>query len=159
MDCVFCTLFAIIIFAISMAGSPEREQEQNSYTQPTLSGLEAEGSQEELLERVTIEAVPTWKQRQVGSEWHCRVYTPPDIFHQERNDHYELHTRSYAKAAKRLNLLPGDTVTLTGTPYTQEITTNDGRTKIIKHFTVSRIDVVSRAKRMSITVYERKRGR
>jgi hypothetical protein len=35
----------------------------------------------------------------------------------------------------------------------------DGRTETINHITVSQIDVLSRAQRTSLTVYERKRGK
>ena len=113
-----------------------------------------------LFENVVVETLPIWKNLQrSGNEWHCRMYAQPDLFNQERSDYFEVHARSYAKEAKKKDLRPGDVVTLTGIQKTQEIKLADGRLETIKHITVSQIDVLSRAKRTSLTVYERKRGR
>jgi len=46
---------------------------------------------------------------------------------------------------------------LKGVAYTREIETAKEGRKTVKHFVVSAIDVISRAKRRSITVYEQKR--
>ena len=138
-----------------MSQSPD----QDRYIQPSLAGFEEEMREETLLEHVVVETLPTLKQRKKGVEWDCQVYAPPDIFNQERSVFYEVHARSYAREAKKKNLRPGDIVTLTGVQETQEIELADGSKQTINHITVSNIDVLSRAKRTSITVYERRRGR
>jgi hypothetical protein len=134
----------------------ERELEQEEYQQLLFAGPEHEKLEEVTLENAVVQSLPTWEKHGKSYEWGCSIYWPPDIFNQERNDSYEVHARTYALEAKKKRLRPGDVVTIKGMPYTQELETAKGK-KTINHFTVSVIEVISRAKRMSITIYEQKR--
>ena len=131
--------------------------EQEGYFQPSLSGMETDRQEEVTLEYCIIEAVPVYKKQGTGYRWECEVYCPPDIFHQERHDSYHVQTKASAKEANKKRLLPGDVVWLKGTPYTQEIDMVGGGKKTINHISVSSVEVVRRAKRESITVYEKRR--
>ena len=135
----------------------ERESEQEEYQQLLFAGLEQEKREEVIVENAVVESLPIWKKQGNGYEWGCVVYCPPDIFNQERSDTYEVHARTYALEAKKKRLRPGDVIMLKGLPYTQEIETAKAGRKAVKHFVVSAIEVISRAKRRSITVYEQKR--
>ncbi len=84
------------------------------------------------------------------------MYAPPDLFHQEQNDTYQLHATTYATEVKRKRLKPGDVVTITGIPSTQRITLQNGTTQEVKHLAVSELLVISRAPRKTVTVYEAK---
>src|SRR5579859_4305102 len=110
------------------------------------------------LEACIVEALPTYRRGKVPT-WDCVVYAPPDIFHQERNETYHVHATTYAQEANKKRLRPGDIVTLTGFPSTQELELQNGETTTIHHLTVSEITVLKQAKRESITVYERKQRR
>ena len=130
---------------------------ENEYTESLFTGLEAEKPKEETLEYAVVQSLPVWKKEGKTTEWQCRVYCPPDIFNQERNASYLLHARTYGTEAKKKRLRPGDVATIRGVAYTQEVETPKGKTTV-NHVTVSEITVVSRAKRVSLTVYETKRG-
>src|SRR2546421_298354 len=138
---------------------PISPEQNGQYHQPTLEGLEAPPEEETVLEHVIVESLPTYRKNGKGYEWDCVVYCPPDIFHQDRNDTYEVHAKSYAAEAKKKRLRPGDIVTLKGSAQTQEIQLNGGETRVINHLKVSDIQVIKRARRESITVYEQKRGK
>jgi len=131
---------------------------ENEITPSLFDGLEAEKPEEETLEYAVVQSLPVWKKEGKTTEWQCRVYCPPDIFNQDRNASYVLHARTYAAEAKKQRLRPGDVATVRGIAYTQEVETLKGKTTV-NHVTVSEITVVSRAKRVSLTVYEMKRGK
>lgn len=135
----------------------ERKIEQGGYHQLFFAGLETERGEETVLENVVVESLPTWTKSGNSYIWECAVYCPSDIFHQERDEYVELHARAYAAEAKKKRLRPGDTVTLRGFPYTQAIDLA-GEQKSIKHLNVNDIEIIKRAKRMSVTVYEQKRN-
>ncbi|SRR6266487_1913613 len=109
------------------------------------------------MEYVVVENLPTYRKNGKGYEWGCVVYCPPDIFNQDRNETYEVHAKTYAGEAKKKRLRPGDIVTIKGSKYIQEIQLNGGEERVVNHLTVTDIAVIRRAKRESITVYERKR--
>ena len=134
----------------------ERELEHDEYQQQLLFADLEQGKREEMtLENAVVESLPIWKKHGKSYEWGCVVYCPPDIFNQERNDSYEVHARTYALEAKKKRLRPGDVLTLKGVAYTQEIETAKEGRKTVN--VVSTIEVISRAKRVSITVYEQQR--
>ncbi|MFL5625909.1 MAG: hypothetical protein ACJ788_10000 [Ktedonobacteraceae bacterium] len=68
-------------------------------------------------------------------------------------------TTSYAQRANKLQLRPGDRVDLKGLLSQRELELGSGEKQRVNHLVVSDIHVLSRAKRVSLTVYERKRGR
>lgn len=90
--------------------------EQDLYTQPVLSELKEQENEAITLERVVVETLPTFTQRNGVYSWDCQVYAEPNIFEQERNQRYQLHARTYANDAKKKRLRPGDIITLTGFP-------------------------------------------
>jgi ribosomal protein L21 len=135
----------------------ERELEQEEYQQLLFAGFEQEKQEEVIVENAVVESEPIWEKHGKSYEWGCSVYCPPDIFNQDRSDYYEVHAKAYALEAKKKRLRPGDVVTLRGVRFTQEIETAKEGRKTVNHFVVSAIDVISRAKRRSITVYEQKR--
>ncbi len=136
----------------------EREPEQEKYQQLSFAGFEHEKQEEVMLENAVVQSLPIWKKQGKSYEWGCSVFCPPDIFNQDRSDNYEVHAKAYAMEAKKKRLRPGDVVTLRGITYTQEIETANGK-KTVNHFTVSEVEVIRRARRVSITVYEQKRGK
>jgi hypothetical protein len=149
-------IYAIVRAAVFMK---EKRSEDESFVQPELLQFAEAQSPETVLERVVVETMPIFRQQKAGSEWSCQVHAPSDIFHQERNEHYQLRARAYAREAQRQRLRPGDIVTLHGIPSSQEIETTAGEKRRIYHFTVTKIEVLSRSKRISLTVYEKQRGK
>lgn len=133
--------------------------EQDSYSQPALTGLEEDTPAEITLEQVVVETLPIFSQHKGVNTWDCQGFAGPDIFHQERSEHWQLHARTYATEAKKQRLRPGDIVTLSGIPSMQEIKTAGGKTQCIHHLNVTHMEVLSRCRRVSLTVYESKRGR
>jgi hypothetical protein len=136
-----------------------RLPEHDSYYQPQLEGLTTEAKEEMTLEHVMVTSQPTYRKNGNGYAWDCVVSCQPDIFHQDRNETYEVHAKTYAAEAKKKRLRPGDLVTLKGIASTQTIEVVSGEKRSINHLTVSEITVNKRAKRESITVYERKQGK
>jgi hypothetical protein len=137
----------------------EQDKDRREYQQQTLTGLEEETYEETILEHCIVESLPMYRKNGRGYEWDCAVYCPPDIFHQERNEYYQAHAKTFAKEAHKKHLRPGDAVLLKGQVFQQTIETMKGETKTINHISVSDMEVISRAKRESITVYEKKRGK
>lgn len=134
-------------------------QQGEAFIQPALEGLETETASETILENCMVTTRPLYKKHGQGMLWECSVYAPPDIFNQERDMRYQLHTTTYAQEAQGKHLKPGDVVTLRGITWTQELTLQSGETTIINHLTVSHIAVGSRAPRKSVTIYEQQQGK
>jgi uncharacterized protein YfaQ (DUF2300 family) len=132
--------------------------EQEFFLQSPLFASQEQPVEEIVLERVVVETQPVWTKRKTGAVWQCQVHAPPDLFHQERDETYQVQARSFANEARKKQLRPGDIVTLRGIPTTQEIETTTGQKRKVYHLLVTMIEVISRAKRVSLTVYERKRG-
>src|SRR5437016_5654334 len=84
------------------------------YSQPTFEGFETEENTETTLENCVVAARPTYKKVGQAHEWHCSLYAPPDIFHQDRDELVEAHATTYAEEANRKRLRPGDRVVLKG---------------------------------------------
>ncbi len=138
---------------------PTLPEQNGHYHQPSLDGLAVMTEPETILDHAMVESLPAYRKQGKGAEWGCAVSCPPDIFHQDRNDSYQVHARTYAPEAKKKRLRPGDIVTLRGSVHTQEIQLSGGETQVIYHLTVTDIIVMKRARRESISVYERKRGK
>jgi hypothetical protein len=136
-----------------MAGTPE----QHDYSQLALEGFAGKAKEEEVvLPYGIVEAVPTFTKNGKGSQWRCVVRVPADLWTEEERV-YELRATSYATEARKHRLRPSDAVCLTGIPSVQEIPLADGEVRRIHQFMVSQMEVVKRAKRTSITVYEQQR--
>src|SRR5437879_7498774 len=120
-----------------------RQEQEPELEQLTFSGLEALEPEKVTVEHAIVTKEPTYAKRKNGALWNCAVYAPPDLFHQEQNDTYQLAATTYASDANRKRLKPGDVVTVTGTLTTQQITLQNGATEIIKRLVVADVQVIS----------------
>ncbi len=135
-----------------------KSKERPGYSQPSFEGLKIETRQDTMLEWVIVESLPTYRKNGKGYAWECVVSCPPDIFHQGRNETYTIRANTYASEAHKKRLRPGDMVTIKGVSHLQEIQLSGGEKRMINSLTASAIDVVKRAKRESISVYEKDRN-
>ena len=79
---------------------------------------------------------------------------------QSKREIFEAHAyQSNADMANKERLRPGDRALMRGTLQQQTIALENGATTIINHFYVTRIEVLSRSKRTSMTVYEKEKTR
>jgi hypothetical protein len=131
----------------------------NGYNQLSLEGVEPEKRNEVTIENCVVLTRPTYKKNGKRPEWQCSLYAPPDIFHQERDDLIEAQTTSFAQSANTLRLRPGDRLDISGVLSQHELTLGNGEKKLVHHLVVSDIHILKRAERVSLTVYERKRGK
>jgi hypothetical protein len=141
-----------------MGGTPE----ENDYSQLSLDGFSGQAKEEEVaLPYGIVEEMPTFTKNGKGQEWRCIVRVPTDLWTEEEPV-IEVRATVYANEARKKHLRPGDAISLIGVPSVQEIALTGGEVRRIHQFTVSQMEVVKRAKRTSITVYEqqkRKQGR
>jgi hypothetical protein len=61
--------------------------------------------------------------------------------------------------AHSYHLRPGDRALMRGTPQQQTIELGNNETTIVNHFYVTAIEVLSRSKRVSVTIYEKAKAR
>ena len=95
-----------------------------------------------------------------GNEWHCTIRVEPDLLHPEQEGIFEAHAyQSNADMAKDARLRPGDRAVMRGTLQQQAVPLENGATTIVNHFYVTSLEVLSRSKRTSITVYEKEKIR
>ena len=66
---------------------------------------------------------------------------------------------SYVDMANKEHLHPGDRALMSGTLQQHTIALENGATTIISHFYVTSLEVLSRSKRTSMTVYEKEKTR
>lgn len=91
-----------------------------------------------------------------GNEWHCTIQAVPDLLHPEQEGLFEAHAyQGYADMAKEARLRLGDRAMMWGTLQQQTIELGNNETTTINHFSVTFIEVISRSKRTSMTVYEK----
>ena len=141
------------------AQDPGQASTPNEYKQLSFEGVETENAAEVLLENCVVASRPHYRKNGTSAQWQCRLHAPPDIFHQDRDEMVVVQTTRYAQRANKLQLRPGDRVDLKGLLSQQELELGSGEKQRVNHLVVSDIHVLSRAKRVSLTVYERKRGR
>ena len=80
--------------------------------------------------------------------------------HPEQEGDFEAHAyQGNADLANKEHLRPGDRAVMRGTPQQQIVALENGATSIINHFYVTSIEVLSRSKRTSMTVYEKGKTR
>ena len=140
------------------SGTPQVEQHE--FVQPTLDGLETEQPPEVELGNCTITSSVRFRKLVRGNEWHCTIRTEPDLMHPEQEGNFEAHAyQNYADMANKEHLRPGDRALMRGTLQQQTVPLENGGTTIINHFYVSGIEVLSRSKRTSMTVYEKGKTR
>ena len=93
-----------------------------------------------------------------GNEWHCTIQAVPDLLHPEQEGLFEAHAyQGYADMAKEARLRLGDRAMMWGTLQQQTIELGNNETTTINHFSVTFIEVISRSKRTSMTVYEKEK--
>jgi len=130
--------------------------EQSGIIQPTLDGLETEQPPEVELGNCTITSSVRFRKLVRGNEWHCNIHVAPDLLHPEQEGDFEANAfNSYADIAQKNHLRPGDRALMRGTLQQQTIALENGATTIINHFYVTSIELLSRSKRTSMTVYEK----
>jgi hypothetical protein len=133
---------------------------QNGYQQPTLEGIEFEQSPELELGNCIITTAVKFRKLVRGNEWHCTIHVEPDLLHPEQEGDFEAHAfNSYADMANKERLRPGDRALMRGTQHRQTIALENGAITIINHFYVTSLEVLSRSKRTSMTVYEKEKAR
>ena len=133
-----------------------RQEDEAALQQLSFEGLAGREPEPIVVEHCIVTSEPIYVKQKKGAVWECAVHAPPDLFHQEQDDTYQLHATAYAVEAKKKRLRPGDVVTATGALTIQHIALQNGTTQEIKHLAVSDLVVVSRASRKTVTVYEAK---
>jgi hypothetical protein len=130
--------------------------EQQEFVQPTFDGLEIEQPPEIELGNCVVTSSVRFRKLMRGNEWHCAIRAEPDLLHPEQEGIFEAHAyQIYADMANKEHLRPGDRAVMRGTLQQQPIALENGGTTIDNHFYVTSIEVLSRSKRTSITVYEK----
>jgi hypothetical protein len=132
--------------------------EQTGYQQPTLEGLELEQSPEIEFGNCIVTTAVKFRKLVRGNEWHCTIQAVPDLLHPEQEGMFEAHAyQGYADMAKEARLRPGDRAVMRGTLQQQTIALENGATTNINHLYVTAIEVITRSKRTSMTVYEKEK--
>jgi hypothetical protein len=134
--------------------------EQSGFIQPTLDGLETEQPPEIELGNCVVTSRVRFRKVVRGNEWHCTIRAEPDLLHPEQEGDFEAHAyQGNADMANKERLRPGDRAVIRGTLQQQTIALENGQSTIINNFYVTSLEVLSRSKRTSITVYEKEKTR
>jgi hypothetical protein len=131
---------------------------QIGFVQPTLDGLETQASPEMELGNCLVTAAGKFRKRARGNEWQCHIEVAPDLLHPDQEGDFEVHAYDrYADMAHSYHLRPGDRAVMRGTIQSQTISLGNGEQCSVNQFFVTAIEVVSRSKRTSMTVYEQRK--
>lgn len=135
------------------------ESEPPGFVQPTLEGLETQPLPEIELGNCLVTTAATFRKRVKGNEWHCHIAVMPDLLHPEQEGEFAAHAYNhYADMAHSYHLRPGDRAVMRGTLQAQIILLENGEQASVNQFCVTAIEVISRSKRTSITVYEQRKN-
>jgi hypothetical protein len=86
-------------------------------------------------------------------------HASPDLMHPEQEGDFEAHAfNTFADMANKEHLRPGDRAMIRGTLQQQTIALENGAITIVNHFYVTSLEVLSRSKRTSITLYEKSKN-
>ena len=86
------------------------------------------------------------------------MHAMPDLLHPEQEGDFEAHAfNNYADMAHSYHLRPGDRALMRWTLQQQSIELGNGEATFVIHFYVISIEVLSRSKRTSMTVYEKEK--
>jgi hypothetical protein len=130
--------------------------EQNGYAQLPLEGIEMEQTPELELGNCTVTSSVRFRKLVRGNEWHCNIHVAPDLLHPEQEGDFVAHAfNSHADLANKEHLRPGDRALMRGTLQQQTVELENGATTSINHFYVTSLEVLSRSKRTSMTVFEK----
>ena len=78
-----------------------RAEDEPELQQPTFGELEAVEPEPTVIEHCIVTSEPIYVKNKKGAVWECAVHTPPDLFHQEQDDTYQLRATAFANEAKR----------------------------------------------------------
>jgi hypothetical protein len=134
--------------------------EQNTFVQPALEGIELEQKPEIELGNCIITTAVKFIRLVRGNKWQCTIRAEPDLMHPDQEGIFEAHAyQGNADVANKERLRPGDRALMRGTLQQQTVALENGVTTIVNHFYVTSLEVLSRSKRTSITVYEKGKTR
>ncbi len=138
-----------------------RNGQENGFTQPALSGLEAEKPIETELDNCLVLRLPEYKDTGKKQEWICSLHAEPSIFQPDTDmGLIASATNELAILSKRKSLKPGDRVVLTGILRVDTLTYPSGETQTINRLALTQApQMVAREKRVSTTVYEQRKPR
>lgn len=136
-----------------------RNGKENGFTQPTLTGLEAEKPQETELDNCLVLSRPEYKDTGKKQEWTCSLHAQPSIFQPDIDIELIVSaSNELATLSKRKSLKPGDRVVLTGIMRVDTLTFPTGETQIIHRLMLTHVpQMVAREKRVSTTVFEQRK--
>jgi hypothetical protein len=133
--------------------------EQNGFVQPTFEGINLEQSPEIELGNCVVTASIKYRKLVRGNEWHCSMQIVPDLLHPEQEGSFEAHAyQGYADIAQCARLRPGDRAMMRGTLLEQTVTLENGVTTMVNHLYVTSLEVLSRSKRTSMTMYAKEQA-
>lgn len=134
--------------------------EQNGFVQPALEGIDIEQTPELELGNCLVTAAVRFRKLVRGNGWHCSIQVTPDLLHPDQEGAFEAHAyKDYADMANSYHLRPGDRALMRGTVQQQTIELENGETTAVNHFFVTVIEVVSRSKRTSMTLFEKEQAK
>ncbi len=122
-------------------GSPHTDV--TAYNQLRFEGLDVPTVEVEVA-RLLVTSPPLIKKRPDGDEWVCKVTYQRDLWHQEEYYSFVLHATKQFEQVKSLKIRKGETLSVRGTPWKQEIPLHGGGVKIINHLNVTEVQVTSR---------------
>jgi hypothetical protein len=138
----------------------EQNGERPFYSQPTLEWLEMLSGTEVELGNCLVTSAVTYRKRVKGNEWQCYILVSPDLLHPDQKGAYEaVASGTGADMAHSYRLRPGDRAVMKGYMQQQTVFLENGEEIMINRLAVSAIEVISRAPRKSVTVFEYKQAR
>ncbi len=103
-------------------------EQQSSFVQPTLEGLELELSPEIELGNCIVTTAVKYRKLVRGNEWHCTIQAIPDLLHPEQEGLFAAHAyQGYAEMAKAARLRPGGRALMRGTVQQQTVVLESGK--------------------------------
>lgn len=146
------------IRAVNTRSMKSEQNGETPFTQPTLEGFETVTGTEVELGNCLVTSPVTYKKRAKGNEWHCHIHASPDLLHLDQEGAYEaIANGTNADVVQSYHLRPGDRVVMQGHIQPQAIMLENGEEITINRLAVSAIEVISRAKRKSITLFEQQK--
>ena len=138
-----------------------RNGKENGYSQPSLTWLEAEKSEETELDNCLVLSRPVYKDTDKRQEWVCCLHAQPSIIQPDTDMEVTASASSEVAAqSQKKSLKPGDRVRLTGVLREDTVTFPTGETQTIHHIALTKApQMVAKEKRVSTTVYEQRKTR
>ena len=136
-----------------------RNGKENGFTQPLLTGMEAEKPEETELANCLVLRRPEYKDSGKKQEWVCSLHAQPSIFQPETDmELIASASNELATLSQRKSLKPGDRVVLTGILRVDTVKFPTGETQTINRLALTQApQMLVKEKRVSTTVYEQQR--